>query len=661
MIEESLRLLNGNETFINKLPAIIEVFVQFYGEESRSHIEESFNSIIPICFNKPKEKEYIIQRVQDKVRKLLYEPFILKYGLTKDNQSKYLPFALDKKCFTIPEKYEEYKERRDMSSEAKFEESKKEFMTILSGRYRYPHSFDHIKSKSSEELEVFMNKLPEYLRYQLQSLLTTPFVDWKEQSLKEQVIKLLQGEFPEITLENFDEMYANRNNNCLSNLDNQLADFQAIRREYQQTMDPFQPFIEYVEKCKILEQEISEKHFINLILEYKDYLPESEVQELCRQRDNNERLYLYKMPVIESYFNSSLSFTPDIASFSSENESILKTSEPDNWRLSSIRYDRIRFYKRQGIDHGDDFDAYEQDPRCAEVRPSTELADRIVADKKSREEQARIEYYESLPDFKMDNERIRQAGITNDEPGYDPNTYENTVMCICPNTKEVDGVVSLAPLGIFRLTESSLDTLDSFIMHELNHVYELDLIEDTPEYTKYSCGWEVIIVPKHQDKITTLEKDEEKRDYELFNEIINELISQDISELLHENDIYLFSSPENSKIKNKTSYEGTIFIIRDFYKMYHDDIIASRRGNNMEPLFKKVGEDNFNELNSLFHTFYEHFSGMKIYNVLSQLKDGKDTELTRIYQSIVEKRDIIMAKMIEHTKEYELSQTEGLK
>lgn len=661
MIEDSLKLLNGDETFISKLPAIIEVFVQFYGEENRSYIEERFNSIIPICFNKPEEKRYIIQEVQDKVKERLYESFTQKYGLTKDNISKYLPYTLDSRCYTILEKYEEYKQRREMPSQAKYEDSKKDFMDTLSGRYKYPYPFEHIKSKSPEELEKFLNKLPEYLQYQLKSLLSTPYVDWQEERLKEQIIKLLQEQFPEITPENFEEMYANRSNNCLSNLDNQLEDFISLRAEYREALAPFKPYIEYVEKCKLLEKEISEKHFVNLILEYKDYLPEEEVQELCRQRDNNERLSFYKMPTIDGYFNSDLSFKTDIESFSRENEQILKNSAPDDWRLSSIRYDRIRFYKKQGINLGDDYEAYEQDPRCAEVRPPVDLVHRIVEAKKAREEQAKIEFYESLPDFKLVNERIRQAGITHEQPGFDPNTYENTLMCICPNTKEVDGVVSLAPLGVFRLTISHIDTLDAYIMHELNHVYELDLIEDTPTYTKYTSGWDIIVEPKHNDRAVTLEKNEEKRGYELFNEIINELISQDLSELLHQNGVYLFSSPENAKIKNKTSYEGTFFIIRDFYKMYHDEIIASRRSNNMEVLFKKVGEDNFNELNNLFHIFNEHFSGMKIYNVLSQLKDGKDTELTRIYNSIVEKRDIIMAKMIEHTKEYELSQTEGLK
>jgi len=145
-----------------------------------------------------------------------------------------------------------------------------------------------------------------------------------------------------------------------------------------------------------------------------------------------------------------------------------------------------------------------------------------------------------------------------------------------------------------------------------------------------------------------INQEEEKRPYELFNEIINELIAQDISEIMHKKNIFIFDNPKLSKYNNSTSYEHSLFLVKEFFNEFKDKIIASRRNGQIHIILDEVGKENFDELNSLFEIYFENFSGFKIYNLLSDLKDNKDTEQTRIYNDLVARKDKIMEKMRTH-------------
>lgn len=664
MIETALKLLNGTEIFKEKLPAIIEVFVEFYGEENRSYIEERLNSIIPICFNKPEEKKYIIQKAEEAIQNRLYESFFQKYNLENnyENSTFYFPYNLGVKGFSLMEKYEEYKKRTSMSQEDKYNETVASVMYELKTRCNFPHSFEYIKSKmGTPALDEFLRKVPQYMRPHLESVLVNikDFVDIDEERMKKQVVDKLSTRYPEINMSNFDEYYQNRENNFLKDLDSMLEDFVSMRTEFTEVTKPLSKYKEYCSKCDILEEEIEEKALLKTILDMQEHFPKEEIDRLKSLIEKGKKVNLYDFPTLNQYFSSKLGFISPVACFSSENDKILRDNTED-WRINSIKYDRIRYFKNKGIDKGDNYDDYANSPECQAIAPSPLLVDKVIEAKEVAKEQAKIEFYQSLPDYKSSCDFIRQCGITEPDHGFDENTYENTLMCICPNIVSDESGVRLAPIGAFRLDINKVDALDAYIMHELNHVYELDFIKNDENVTEYRCGWDFITHPKNQTREITLKENKTKRNYELFNEIINELISQDIASLMQQHGIYLFSSEDNYRISNKTSYESTMFIIRDFYKLYHKDILESRRSGDMSKLFAKVGENNFNELNGLFAIFNEHFAGMKIYTMLRELNEGKDTERTRIYHGIIEKRDAIIARMIEQTKEYELNQGQSL-
>ncbi len=659
MITQALNLLNGTEHFLKHLPAIIEAFVQYYGEEERPHIEESFHAMIPICFCKPKERESILTKGLDAVQKKYYDPFLRKYNIT--DQSSFLPYQLHKvkksPSYTILERYEEYLKRCQMPKEQRFQENVNYILEQLKSRYGIDTTWEHLESlKGTEKLNNFIIQLPGYLSPYLEGCLADEFEDFTLVRMKEVLINALSKIDPSITQENFDELKANNSNALVSSLDSMYQDYAAMKDAFFAEIAPLEPHIEYVEKCGQIDKDIRKKGLIKFILEHRNMFPEEEINGLQKTLNSNEPLYLYKFPNIDYWCNTDLTFTTSVSSFSSKNSAILN-GEGEEWQINSIKRDRIEFYKKRGLNLGDDYEAYATNPEAQKITPSPSVVDAFLEERKKAAEQTTMEYYNSVPDYKMTREYISSLNLVCQEHGFNVNNYENTLMSICPNAKRVDGKLICLPLALFRMNIYDLKYQDSYIIHELNHVYELKLTGETEDAIEFSCGWDLCAQPKTEEEVTTLEKDTEKRDYELLNEIINELISQDIATLLQASGVYIFSDKETAEIKGKTSYEYTFFIIKDFYNLYLEDIKASRRTRDMSKLFAKVGEENFNELNELYHFFYEHFPrDVDLLSARKAMEAGRDTEKTRAFQTILTRRDAILEKMIKHTEEYAKSQ-----
>lgn len=62
-------------------------------------------------------------------------------------------------------------------------------------------------------------------------------------------------------------------------------------------------------------------------------------------------------------------------------------------------------------------------------------------------------------------------------------------------------------------------------------------------------------------------------------------------------------------------------------------------------------------LNKLFHIFYNNYSGFKFYQVLIDFKSGKETENVKIYRDILKTKDKILASMKEYSDSYSQSIT----
>ena len=69
----------------------------------------------------------------------------------------------------------------------------------------------------------------------------------------------------------------------------------------------------------------------------------------------------------------------------------------------------------------------------------------------------------------------------------------------------------------------------------------------------------------------------------------------------------------------------------------------------MNLIIDKVGEENFEGLNNLFKEYDELFPGAYTFYLQTDLKDGKDTVLTRNYNMLKGKRNKILDNMREYS------------
>ena len=67
------KLLMPNEVLRNNLDKFKEAFIEFYGEESRTEIEDKFSKILPIGYISP---EQLSRNLSDIVKKFTDESFI---------------------------------------------------------------------------------------------------------------------------------------------------------------------------------------------------------------------------------------------------------------------------------------------------------------------------------------------------------------------------------------------------------------------------------------------------------------------------------------------------------------------------------------------------------------------------------------------------------
>ena len=381
-------------------------------------------------------------------------------------------------------------------------------------------------------------------------------------------------------------------------------------------------------------------------------MPEQE-QVLFAKDKKSGYISSYKLPTIDAYFGFSLKSNPLLAAFTLESEEQLKTGH--NWKRNSIKDDRIRFFKKLGLDLGNEYEAYVNSEECKALWPNQELVEKIINSRTSRVERVINEFYTSTEEYKQNKARIEEQGLIIKDDGFDANAYHNGTTFISVNVKEEQGVTSTYPIMCIN-NGMSQEFFDKNIIHELNHIYELNFIEEVNGVYSFICGWDIAKEDTNKEisEIVSIEERKEKRNYELISEIVNEIIAQEIAGILKDKNIFMFNDAENGRTFGGSGYQATFFLIRDFFQNYREEILASRKYGDMQIMFDKVGEENFNALNELFHEFNEYFSGMKIYTYYNDREKQLDTDLTRKHDSLVQRRDEILVRMNEYSNQHKL-------
>ena len=155
----------------------------------------------------------------------------------------------------------------------------------------------------------------------------------------------------------------------------------------------------------------------------------------------------------------------------------------------------------------------------------------------------------------------------------------------------------------------------------------------------------------HDDK--DIEYNSSKRKYELMNEYINEKISEEITEVFHNQG----HSITTNKEQTTPDYLVLGILLNDFYKLFKEDIIHSRKSGWLEYMYEKVGKENFENLNNLVNSFYETFNNNYLNAIvaINEYRNSKDTKESRQIEELINKKDEILTRMQDYSLNKESS------
>lgn len=90
MLEFYIKKLHMEETILERIPEIIEVFVEFYGEDRRSEIEEKFHNFFLTSFIKQDPLSDLIIKIENDLHKRKLEILKDTLALTEEETNTYL-------------------------------------------------------------------------------------------------------------------------------------------------------------------------------------------------------------------------------------------------------------------------------------------------------------------------------------------------------------------------------------------------------------------------------------------------------------------------------------------------------------------------------------------------------------------------------------------
>ena len=155
------KMLDPTNTIEQSLPAIIEAFVLFYGEENRAYIEEKFSNTIMIGYGVPDKLRSILSKVNENITEELIENFFNK-ALINQNRSElknilfgtYIDFSY---MSLLPfQRYINYIEMEDKENIDSYVQSSE----ILIGK-----NIDNLKCR--EDIMNYYTKYKTYIPYEI--------------------------------------------------------------------------------------------------------------------------------------------------------------------------------------------------------------------------------------------------------------------------------------------------------------------------------------------------------------------------------------------------------------------------------------------------------------------------------------------------------------
>lgn len=645
-MNEILNKLNADRTLQENISKYIDVFVDFYGEDKRDEIERKFNNATFVGYLSPERQQVELTKlIKEKSKEL--ESKVLEYNETSlDSKDLFDTYDYSLKISQPINNYQNFIELYKLGKEGRKEKYIEDTYNDIKKYLNELTKEEYLKIIETKVLPEKYQNIPYWLKNNIQYTTNLQNIEENYEKSFNKASSLIRKIIPRCTLDNFDI-----NNEEIEKLDKVIEKYKETLKEYENFEKENIEYFNEMQVNKDLEISLREKYYKEFLKENIDLIKEDDRQGVIEYLNDSKKSYLMNYSV-RRLLGSSIQSESILESFYEEQEDILNNEETSTFIKNNIIENRIKYFNNIGINLGNNYNLYLENEDVKSNWPTKERLEKFRATKNKLINNFMKEYYLNTVSHKRLRQIVDSKNFLNKDDGLDQTMYNSSLgkTCVATNLKEIDGKLEAAPLVMISF--GGFDgALDHDIIHELNHLYELSLESVINNKAVYLCGWDICeddIVGEVNDYIY-ITKEEPKRSYELFNEIINEVIAQEIEEKMHEKGIHILDSSRNSKVKGNTSYEASIFIIKDFYKEFRDEIIKSRSNGNIKEILDVVGEKNFNDLNDLFDIYFENLSGLKKMQLLDDIKNNRTTNLTIKYYEIVDKSKEIMERMREES------------
>lgn len=437
---------------------------------------------------------------------------------------------------------------------------------------------------------------------------------------------------------------------------------------FEEQIKPYQEYISYANNLDRLE-EYSKPQYINYFIKtIFSLLSKSDKEFYLANQDKfaseeTAAIYFRQMQCFHNYIsrfseNINFKFEGYISYFSKENED--KMSNPEEGIY--IKKYRIKYFNNLGIDLGKNYEDYLNNPEVQRLWPNQELIETIEKARAETYELTIKDFFLTMPMYQENKDTLENTGFTaKKETPFLFQTYLKNQWHISPNyimnsnqnvTKEED-CFSLHPIIVFSAAADN-GCFDKNIIHELNHLVEERIKNIIKTIVNNTINLNVTTETGFNCKQEEYIEELKKTKYELFNETINEIIADEITKLMHDKGIFLFTDPnyQNKKEEAFSVYNYSKPFTEGFFNEFKKDIIRARMTGNRVSLYKIIDEENFDELNDLINEFYLCFEVLKnntrIKKALEDLEEGNTTEDSIMYQKFLNRSASILEKMKTH-------------
>lgn len=653
-MERISKSLEINKTLNEAIPTLVEVFVNFYGEECREYITDKFNNMIMVGYYDGDTLGSLVSDLQKKATEIyvkeVFDKFQIEYNkenismYTDNNTFEYISlFPIIDVC--------KYISMIKKGNDELLKEEQIRRHKIFKEHIPELELDDFVNERITQEQ---INKLPYYIRSNIDYWVREYDIQKTVTNERNNVIDKIKVLYPEATIENIDKLILDGKLDGILEIGRAFVDIYEKYNKYRE--ENINKYAALRDKLKDLKRKIGDKYLLQYYDELKEYL-NSDDREKLKELFGKDEFYSTDLGNIEVILGNSLRVGDMIDSngsiqyFDSKSEEDLNNPKTKPYRRETIENNRIKYFKYRGIDLGDNYEDYVNNPKCREIWPSMEMVNKIEERYNYYRDKANLEYFTSFDIYKEALERAKEAKLLDKEGFLEPGLFLRHQTCVSTNIKNDGEGYKLYPMVYIYAHYNDYD--DKTLIHELNHLFELTLTGANQDKYAAICGWDVLYGQINQDKemvANTINMDRERRGYESFNEIINELLARKITKEMHDNGVFILNSQDSYRDRGGTAYDFSSFLVEDFFNQYLDDIIASRRDNNIEIIWNKVGKENFDELNQLFHEFNESFPEFVYYRMRDDLSNKRDTELVRKYNNLLERRDMVLLKMREYSK-----------